>query len=330
MESSGTNISNVAWWLVAGVFAATDVADAGEVATAYPIKTARVVVPQAPGGGIDFMARQYSQRLSESLGHQFVVDNRTGAGATIGTAIVAKATADGYTLLVSSISTAFNATLYRKLPYDTTNDLSGVSLLATSPNVLVVHAARGPKSVRELIEMAQASPGKLNYGSGGIGGSDHVCTEYFLRAAGVKVVNVTYKGSAPALVDLASATLDMAIPPLASATPLLKSGRLRALGVTTLKRTSLLPEVPTIAEQGVASFEYSTWYGMWAPSGVPRTTTAKLNNELRKASLVPELRERLAIQGAEPAWLSVSDFNRFFIAEIERWAPIIRDFTPAE
>ena len=320
------------WYVGVACFAlATGQGLAADAASKFPAKTVRVIVPQAPGGGIDFMARQYASRLSESLGQQFIVDNRTGAGATIGTGIVAKATPDGYTLLVSSISTAFNATLYRNLPFDTVKDLAAVSLLATTPNVLVVHAAKGAKSVMELINLAKANPGKLNYGSGGVGGSDHVCTEYFLRTAGIKMVNVSYKGSAPALVELAGGALDAAVPPLASAMPLLKGGRLRALGVTTAKRTPFLPDVPTIAEAGLPRFEYSTWYGMWSASGTPRPILAKLNTEIRKVHLVPEVRERLSFQGAEPAWSSVDDFSAFFKAEVARWAPIIKDFSlPAE
>lgn len=303
---------------------------AADAAANFPNKTVRLIVPQAPGGGIDFMARQFASKLSESLGQQFVVDNRTGAGATIGTAIAAKATPDGYTLVVSSISTAFNATLYKNLPYDTIRDLAAVSLLATSPNVMVVHAATGPKSVLELIKLAKASPGKLNYGSGGVGGSDHVCTEYFLRTAGIKIVNVTYKGAAPALVELAAGALDVAIPPLAAAMPLVKAGRLRVLGVTTAKRTPLLPDVPTIAEAGVPRFAYSTWYGMWGRAGTPRPIVTKLNDEVRKAHLLPDVRERLAFQGAEPAWMPVDEFSAFFNAEVARWAPIIKDFSLPE
>jgi tripartite-type tricarboxylate transporter receptor subunit TctC len=309
------------------LFLTVPVLHAAETAANYPTKTVRVIVPQAPGGGIDFMARQYSMKLSESLGQQFIVDNRTGAGSTIGTALVAKGTPDGYTLLVSSISTAFNASLYKNLPFDTVRDLAGVSLLARTPNVLVVNAAKGPKSVSELITLAKANAGKMNYGSGGVGGSDHVCTEYFLRTAGIKLTNVSYKGSAPALVELAAGATEMAFPPLASAMPLVKGGRLRALGVSTAKRTPFLPDVPTVAEAGLPKFEYSTWYGMWAPTGTPRAVLTKVNAETRKASGLPDVRERLSFQGAEPASASVDEFSAFFKAEVARWAPIIKDFS---
>jgi tripartite-type tricarboxylate transporter receptor subunit TctC len=298
-------------------------APAAGTAGDFPSKPVRMIVPQAPGGGIDFMARL--------VGHSVVVDNRTGAGSTIGTNIVAKSTPDGYTLAVNSISMAFNVTLYNDLPYDTLRDLVSVSMLASSPNVMTVNPSTGAKSVQEVIRRARASPGKLNYGSGGVGGSDQVCTEYFLKAAGISIVNVSYKGSAPALIDLAAGALDVAIAPIASSMALVKAGKLRALAVTTAQRSPLLPEIPTIAESGVPRFEYGTWYGVWAPSGTPRPVLTRLNEEIRKAVFSADVRERMASQGAEPAWRSVDDFNAFFRAEVARWAPIIRNFSqPAQ
>ena len=304
---------------------------AAETAKDYPNKPVRLIVPFAAGGGIDFMARLVGSKLSESLGQSFVVDNRTGAGSTIGTAIAAKAAADGHTLLVNSISLAFNATLYKDLPYDTIKDLAPVSPVATSPNVLTVHPSVPAKSVQELILLVKARPGKLNYGSGGVGGSDHVCTEYFLSVAGIKVVNVTYKGSVPALTDLAAGNLDLALAPIAPTLPLVKAGKLRALGVTSAKRTPILPEAPTIAESGLPRFEYATWYGLWASAGTPRPIIMKLNDEVRKALLLPDVRERMAFQGAEPLWSPVEEYSAFVKAEIAKWAPIIKAFSlPAQ
>jgi len=301
-------------------------AHAAERAEPYPVRPVRVIVPQAPGGGIDFMARLFGARLSEALRQSFVVDNRTGAGSTIGTAIVARAAPDGHTLLFNSISMAFNATLFNDLPYDTLKDFAPVAVVANTPNVLVVAASGSFKSVQDVIRSARANPGKLNYGSGGIGGSDHVCMEYFLAVAGIKAVNVAYKGAAPALVDLAAGKIDLSFAPMASSVALVKAGRLRALGVSTAKRTPLAPDLPTMAESGLAGFDYATWYGVWAPARTPAPVLQRLSEEMRQALQLPELRERLAVQGAEPAWRAVDDTTAFVRAEVARWAPIIRTF----
>lgn len=298
---------------------------AADGAKDYPVRPVRLVVPQAPGGGIDFMARLIAAKLTDSLGQSVIVENRTGAGILIGTGIVVKSTADGHTLAVSSISMAFNVNLYKKLPYDTLKDLAPVGRIATSPNVLSVGLA-GPKSVQELIQLAKSRAGKLNYGSGGIGGSDHVCMEYFLSVAGIKAVNVSYKGSAPALIDLAAGAIDVSFAPIASTMPLAKAGRLRILAVSTTKRTPTLPDVPTVAESGLPRFDYTTWYGLWAPAGTPRPVLERINDELRKALASPELRERIAAQGAETAPMTVDEFTAFFRAEVAKWAPIVKPF----
>jgi len=309
---------------VAGALPAAPVC-AAERAKSYPDRPVRLVVPQAPGGGIDFMARLIALRLTDSLGQPVIVDNRTGAGSTIGTAIVVKSAADGHTLAVGSISMAFNPTLYKDLPYDTLKDLAPVGRIAISPNVLSVNLS-GPKSVQELIQLAKSRPGKLNYGSGGIGGSDHVCMEYLLSVAGIKAVNISYKGSAPALVDLAAGALDMSFAPIASTMPLVKASKLRVLAVSTAKRTPTLPEVPTMAESGLPRFDYSTWYGLWGPAGTPRPVLARINDELRKALAASDIKERIVSQGAETAPMSVDEFTAFFRAEVAKWAPIIKPF----
>jgi tripartite-type tricarboxylate transporter receptor subunit TctC len=303
---------------------------AAEPAKDYPNKPVRMIVPFAAGGGVDFMARVIGARLTESLGQPFVVDTRTGAGSTIGTALAAKAAPDGHTLLVSSISLTFNASLYKDLPYDTVRDLAPLSMISTSPNIMSVHPSVPAKSVQELILLARSRPGKLNYGSGGVGGSDHVSTEYFANLAGIKIVNVIYKGSGPAMIDLAAGSIDLAITPLASAMPIVKSGKVRVLGVTSAKRTPLMPEVPTIAESGLPRYEYASWYGMWAPAGTPQPIVARLNDEVRKALQLPDVRERIASQGAEPAWSAVEDYTAFVKAEITKWAPIIKTFGPPQ
>ncbi len=308
--------------------AGTSPAWAAEGGRDYPNKPVRMVVPFAAGGGVDFLARLTGSKLSESLGQSFVVDNRTGAGSTIGTAIAAKSPPDGYTLLVNSISLAFNATLYKELPYDSVRDLAPVSRVATSPNVLAVHPSVPATSVQELIRIARTRPGKLNYGSGGLGGSDHVCTEYFASMAGIRIVNVIYKGSGPAVIDLAAGNLDLAIAPIAATLPIVKTGKLRVLAVTSAKRTPIMPETPTIAESGLPKFDYATWYGIWAPAGTPQPIVAKLNDELRKALQLPDVRERVASQGAEPAWTTVEEYGAFVKAEIAKWAPLLKAFGP--
>ena len=299
---------------------------AAEAAEVFPAKPVRLVVPQAAGGGIDFMARLIGVKLSDSTGQSFVVDNRTGAGSTIGTNIVAKAAPDGYTLLANSISMAFNDTLYSKLPYDSIKDFSPVSLLAISANVLTVGPSSSAKTVQDLVQLAKSRPGKLNYGSGGIGGSDHVCSEYFQSVTGTKLVNVSYRGSAPALADLAAGMIEMAFAPIASGMPLITSGKLRALGVSTTKRAPLLPTVPTLIEAGVPKFDYSTWYGIWATGGVLQPVVAKLNSEIGKALQAVDVRERMAALGAEASWSNAQQFSAFYQSEIKRWEPLLRTF----
>ena len=299
---------------------------AAESVDAFPNKAVRIVVPQASGGGIDLMARLVGARLSGSTGQSFVVDNRTGAGSIIGATIVAKAAPDGYTLLVSSLSMAFNETLYKKLPYDSIRDFTPLSLIAISPNVLTVSFGSPVKTVQELIQLANSRPGKLNYGSGGIGGSDHVCSEYFQIAADIKLVNVSYRGSAPALVDLAAGMIDLSFAPIASSISLISSGKLRALGVSTVKRSALLPEVPTMAEAGLARFDYSSWYAIWGPGGLPRPIVSKLNSEMHKALRDSNLRDRMAALGAESSWSGADEFSAFYEAEIKRWEPILKPY----
>ena len=247
-------------------------------AQGYPSKPVHIIVPFAAGAGTDVFARLIGAKLSESLKQSVVVENRTGAGSTIGTATVARAAADGYTLLFNGISMAFNATLFTDLPYDTLKDFAPVSVVAMSPNVLTVPAGGPFKSAAELIQFAKANPGKLNFGSGGVGGSDHVCAEYFLSMIGAKALNVAYKGGAPALIDLAGGKLDFVIvSAFQMIMPLAKAGRVRTLAVSTASRMPLLPDVPTIAESGVPGFDYATWYAMWAPAGTPRLIIIELN-----------------------------------------------------
>ena len=233
----------------------------------YPTKAIRFVVPFAPGGGTDIIGRVVAQALNDALGQPVVVDNRGGAGSTLGTEIVAKSPADGYTILFGNISLAFNATLYTKLRYDTIRDLAPISLSAVQPNILVIHPGLPAKNLKEFIELARANPGKYNYASAGTGSGTHLAAELLKLQTKIDIVHVPYKGTGPALTDLLGGQINMMVSTFASALPHVKSGRMRALGVTTVKRSPAAPDVPTLIEGGVAGYDYSTWYGLLALCG---------------------------------------------------------------
>ena len=243
----------------------------------YPTKAIRFVVPFAPGGGTDIIGRVVAQALNDALGQPVVVDNRGGAGSTLGTEIVAKSPADGYTILFGNISLAFNATLYTKLRYDTIRDLAPISLSAVQPNILVIHPGLPAKNLKEFIELARANPGKYNYASAGTGSGTHLAAELLKLQTKIDIVHVPYKGTGPALTDLLGGQINMMVSTFASALPHVKSGRMRALGVTTVKRSPAAPDVPTLIEGGVAGYDYSTWYGLLAPAGTPKPIIDMLN-----------------------------------------------------
>jgi tripartite-type tricarboxylate transporter receptor subunit TctC len=290
----------------------------------YPAKTIRMIVPFPPGGGNDIVGRIVAQRLGEALGQQVIVDNRGGAGGTIGTDLLAKAPPDGYTLLVNNISLAVNATLYPKLGYDTLKDLAPVTLVGRQPNILVVHPSVPAKSVRDLLVLARAKPGQINYGSGGVGTAGHLATELLMIVTKVELVHVPYKGLGPALTDLMGGHVQLVISTLASALPQVKGGKMRALAVTTAQRSAFFPEVATMAEAGVAGYEFSTWYGLLAPAGTPRTVVERLNRESAKALGAPALKEQFASQGLEAAPSSPEEFGGYLKSEIAKWAPVVK------
>jgi tripartite-type tricarboxylate transporter receptor subunit TctC len=236
-------------------------------AQSYPAKAIRFVVPFAPGGGNDILGRVVAQKLHEGFGVPVVVDNRGGAGGTIGTDIVAKSPPDGYTLLINNVSLAVNVTLYPKLPYDTLKDLEPVSLAGRQPNILVVHPSLPVKSVKELLALARAKPGELTFASGGIGTSSHLAAELLKYLARLDLVHIPYKGMGPALIDLVSGQTHLAMATMASALPHVRNNRLRALAVSTAKRVAVVPQIPTMIEAGVKDFDYSTWYGILVPAG---------------------------------------------------------------
>jgi len=290
----------------------------------YPNKSIRFVVPFAPGGGTDIIGRIVAQGLNETLGQPVVVDNRGGAGSTLGTEIVAKSPADGYTILFGNISLAFNATLYTKLRYDTIRDLAPISLSAVQPNILVIHPGLPAKNLKEFIELARANPGKYNYASAGTGSGTHLAAELLKLQTRIDIVHVPYKGTGPALSDLLGGQINMMVSTFASALPHVRSGRMRALGVTTAKRSPATPDVPTLIEGGVAGYDYSTWYGLLAPAGTARTIIDKLNAANRKVLTRDDIKQKLESQGVDPIFNTPAEFSAYMKSETEKWGKVVK------
>ena len=297
---------------------------AGNAAESYPSRPVRLIVPFPPGGGNDIVGRLVAAKLGEGLGQQVVVDNRGGAGGTIGSDITAKAPPDGYTLLVNNISLAVNHTLFTRLPYDTLKDLAPVSLIGRQANILVVHASLPAKSVKELVDLARAKPGEVSYGSGGVGTASHLATEMLKLMTRTDMVHVPYKGLGPALTDLTGGRIQLIISTMASALPQIKSGKLRPLAVTTAQRTPFYPEVPTLNEAGVKGYEFSTWYGLLAPARTPGRIVDRLNAETHKALASTALREQFGAQGLEPVASTPQEFGRYLRSEVDKWAKVVK------
>jgi tripartite-type tricarboxylate transporter receptor subunit TctC len=290
----------------------------------YPTKAIRFVVPFAPGGGTDIIGRVVAQALNDALGQPVVVDNRGGAGSTLGTEIVAKSPADGYTILFGNISLAFNATLYTKLRYDTIRDLAPISLSAVQPNILVIHPGLPAKNLKEFIELARAHPGKYNYASAGTGSGTHLAAELLKLQTKIDIVHVPYKGTGPALTDLLGGQINMMVSTFASALPHVKSGRMRALGVTTAKRSPAAPDVPTLIEGGVAGYDYSTWYGLLAPAGTPKPIIDMLNTTNRKVLARDDIKQKLESQGVDPIVNTPAEFSAYMKSETEKWGKVVK------
>ena len=293
-------------------------------AAEYPARPIRLIVPFPPGGGNDIVGRLVAAKLGEGLGQQVVVDNRGGAGGTIGSDIAAKAPPDGYTLLVNNISLAVNHTLFPKLPYDTLKDLAPVSLIGRQPNLLVVHASLAAKNVKELVDLARAKPAQVRYGSGGVGTASHLATEMLKLMTRTDMVHVPYKGLGPALTDLTGGRIELIISTMASALPQIKSGRLKPLAVTTAQRTAFYPDVPTLNEAGVKGYEFSTWYALLAPARTPAGIVDRLNADTHKALASPSLREQFAAQGLEPAASTPQELGRYLRSEVAKWAKVVK------
>ena len=292
-------------------------------AQTYPSKPVRVVVPFAPGSTSDIVGRMIADRLTASLGQPFLVENRTGAGGTIGTEFVAKSPPDGYTLLVTTAATPISASVFRNLKYDTAA-FTSVTVLTHSPLGFAANPQFPPKTVPEFIAYAKANPGKVNYGSLGVGTSHHLTGEKLKIDAGIEMVHVPYKGSGPAHTDLMGGQIQVMFDNIVALLPLFKSGKLRALAVSSLKRHPLLPEVPSLSEAGVKDFESVAWFGYVAPPGTPRDIVAKLNAEMVKALAIPEIRQRLIDGGSEVIGNSPEAADKFLHSEIARWGAVVK------
>ncbi len=290
----------------------------------YPTKPIRMVVPSAPGSGPDLIARVVAQKLTESLGKPVVTDPRPGAGGSLGAEIVAKSPPDGYTLIMGSAgSHSVNSALYPKLPYDAVKDFSPVSLVSTAPNILIVHPSLPVKSVKDLVALAEAKPGELTFGSGGNGSTAHLSGELFRVLAKVNMVHVPFKGAPAAVIGVMTGEISLAILNLPPALPHVRSGKLKALGVSTATRSSAVPDIPTIAEAGLHGYDAGTWYGLLAPAGTPGDIIARLNVELVKGLRSAEMKKRIAAEGGDVIGGTPDEFTAVIKRDIEKWTRVV-------
>jgi tripartite-type tricarboxylate transporter receptor subunit TctC len=293
-------------------------------AQAYPTRSIRLVVPYVPGGGVDFVGRLIAQKLADAWGSAVFVENKPGGGTNIGSEFVARSAPDGYTLLVAGVPNSANMALYQKLPYDTVKDFAPVILIDTAPNILAVHPSVPAKSVKELIALAKVKRGALTYASAGIGSSNHLSGELFRTMADIDIVHIPYKGGGAAITDLLAGQVSMYFGTTPSTLPFVQSGRLRALGVTTAKRTVAAPQLPTIAEAGLSGYEQSAWHGLLAPAGTPDAVIAKLNAEVNRLVRLPDAVERFKVQGFEVIGGSPADFAAFIRQDVAKYAKLVK------
>jgi tripartite-type tricarboxylate transporter receptor subunit TctC len=319
IAGAGALLSGVALW-----------PGAARAQAAWPNKPVRVVVPFAPAGTTDILARALTPELTKAFGQTFIIDNRPGAGGNLGADVIAKSPPDGYNLLMGTVGThAINAALYPKMPFDPVKDFIPVVLVAGVPNVLVMNPAKaeayGVKNVADLIRYAKANPGKLNMASSGNGTSIHLSGELFKSMTGTFMLHFPYRGSGPALLDLIGGTMDLMFDNLPAALPHIKSGKLKALAVTSAQRSAALPELPTIAEAGrVKGYDASSWFGLFAPAGTPAEIVNRINQETAKALQSPSFKERLQAQGAIPGGQPPAEFAKFIAAETKKWAQVVK------
>jgi len=312
--------------LLSAALLATFTPSASAAESKYPDRPIRYVVPFAPGGPTDILSRAFAEPLSNALGTPVVVDNRGGAGGVVGTEIVARAAPDGYTLMIGHVGThAINPALYGKVNYDPVRDFQPITQVATWPLALSVHPSVPAKNLKELIALARAKPGTLNFASAGTGGPTHLAAELFKSGAKIDIVHVPYKGNAAALTDLVSGQVQMMFSNLLTSGPFIKSGKLRALAVSTGKRSASAPEIPTVAEAGVPGYDMTPWYGVLAPAGLPRPLLIRLNGELVRIVAAPELRDRFGSQGIDLVSSTPEAFAALIRAEIPRWKAIVKE-----
>jgi len=295
-----------------------------QTVTTYPNKSVRVIVPYPPGGPTDIVARVVFQQVSEQTGQTFVIDNRAGAGGNIGAEVVAKSAPDGYTLLIATTAHAINMSIFKSLNYDVVKDFAPVTLLTQGPLVLVATPNFPANNVGELIALAKAKPGTLNFASSGNGQSTHLAGELFNSMAGIKLTHVPYKGSAPALTDVISGQVPMMFDTMLSSMPFVTSGRLKALAVTSAARSPAAPNLVTVAESGLPGYEVIAWNGLLAPAGTPKPVLDKLNAELKKAMELPQVKEKFSAQGFQASWESQEQFGAFVKAEVDKWTRTVK------
>jgi len=291
-------------------------------AAEYPERAVRVIVTFPAGGGTDIVARMVFQKVAERSGATFVIDNRGGAGGTIGTDLAAKAAPDGYTIVVVSGSHTINPALYKKLPFDSVRDFAPVAMLVTGPGLLVVHPSLPARNVRELITLARSQRGGLLYASAGNGTPPHLAAELFKLMTATQIAHVPYKGNAQAMTDLIAGQIALSFPTIPSALPHVQTGKLRAMGVTSAKRVGALPEIPAIAET-VTGYDGSAWYGVLAPAGTPAAIVTRLHTELMTALRTPDLKDKLVSQGLEPASYTPEEFSALIVSELAKWAKVV-------
>lgn len=289
----------------------------------YPVRPIRLVLPFPPGGSTDIVARIIGQKITESWGQQVLVDNRPGGGGNVAAEAVARAAPDGYTLFQVNVANAIGASLYPKLNYNLTGDFVAITQLATTPYVLLAHPSVPAKSMRELIALAKARPGQLNYASAGAGSATHLSGELLKSMAGVGIVHVPYRGTGPAVTALLSGEIDLYFATVPAAAPMVKTGRLRPLGVTSARRAALMPDVPAIAESGLKGYETGTWHGVLAPVATPRAIVLQLSSEIVRILNMPDVREKLIGQGLDPVGDTPEQFGAYIRAEIAKWAKVV-------
>ena len=300
-------------------------AAAAQTPANYPAKFVRFIVPYAPGGSSDVLARTIGQKLGSALGQTFVIDNRPGAGSMVGTDIAAKATPDGYTIILTDMPHTINPSIYAKVPYDPIKDFSPVTVIGVSPMFLFVNPAVKAQNVKELIALAKAQPGKLSIASGGTGATTHLMAELLQSHAGIKLTHVPYKGAGPALTDVVAGQIPATFTSMATAAPFAQSGRLRILGVTSAKRLPAFPDVATFEESGVAGLVVEHWWGIMAPAGVPKPIVEKLRGEIVAAVNSPDVRERFAVLAVEPRTNTPQQFQALLESDVKRWAKVVKD-----